>query len=149
MVEYFSVISRKTGMTEATIEGTSNEVKFNAEKLKHGDYITIHTHPSGGNIPSATDIAMFQTRFDGGEANAPSWDYVIAVPRTAVAAPRARLVVTKGYIPVADREILDEINRRLRAAKDGERSQIRKEYITKLDELVSRGLIEYKETKEV
>ena len=148
-VEYFSVISRKTGMTEATIKGTAEEVDFNVGKLKHGDYITIHTHLESGNIPSATDIETYCSRFDREEARGPSWDYVVAVPRAAGVAPRARLVVTKGYIPVADREMLDEINRRLRAAKEGERSKIRKEYIAKIDELVSRGLIEYKETKEV
>ena len=148
-VEYFSVISRETGMVEATTKGTADEVKFNAEKLKHGDYITIHTHPNGGNMPSAADIETYRSRFDDETARGPSWDYIVAVPRNAKFAPRVRLIVTKGYIPVADLEILADINRRLRAAKESERSKIRKEYMAKLDELESRGLIEYKETKEV
>lgn len=148
-VECFSTISRETGMVEATIKGTADEVKFNAEKLKHGDYITIHTHLESGNIPSAADIETYCSRFDSEEFRGPSWDYVVAVPRNARVAPRARLFVTKGYIPVADLKILADINRRLRAAKESERSKIRDEYLAKLDELEGRGLIEYKETKEV
>lgn len=148
--EYFSAISRKTGMTEATIKGTVEKVDFNTEKLKHGDYITIHTHLTSGNMPSSDDIATYRTRFDTEELREPSWDYIVAVPRRAGVAPRARLIVTKGYIPVADLEILDEINRRLAAADTvREQSAMFKEYTAKLDELESRGLIEYKKTRGV
>ena len=148
-VEYFSVISRKTGVTEATIQGTAEKVDFNVDKLKHGDYITIHTHLEGGNIPSAADMATYRTRFDGEDANTPSWDYVVAVPKAAGIVPRARLIVTKGRIPDTDMKVLEQINRRLAAAKESDRMAILKEYTDKLDELESKGLIEYKETKGV
>lgn len=151
-VEYFSVISRKTGMTEATIQGTAEKVDFNVDKLKHGDYITIHTHLEGGNFPSAADMETYRTRFDGKDEVEPSWDYIVAVPpaKSIGIAPRARLIVTKGRIPDADLKILGQINRRL-AATDTvrERSAILWEYKAKLDELESKGLIEYKETKGV
>lgn len=149
-VEYFSVISRKTGITEATIQGTAEKVDFNVDKLKHGDYITIHTHLKAGNIPSAADIETYRTRFDGEDAREPSWDYIVAVPKAAGVAPRARLIVTKGRIPDSDLEVLDLINRQLAAADTvRERSAILREYAAKLDELEDRGLIEYKETKGV
>lgn len=149
-VEYFSVISRKTGVTEATIQGTAEKVDFNVDKLKHGDYITIHTHLEGGNYPSAADMATYRTRFDGEDANTPSWDYVVAVPKAAGVVPRARLIVTKGRISDADLKELEQINRRLAAADTvRERSAIFREYAAKLHELEKRGLIECKETKGV
>ena len=63
--------------------------------------------------------------------------------------PRARLIVTKGRIPDTDMKVLEQINRRLAAAKESDRMAILKEYTDKLDELESKGLIEYRETKGV
>ena len=94
-------------------ENTGSASGVNVEIPDNATVCTLHTHPKGGNFPSAADIETYRTRFDGEDANTPSWDYIVAVPKTAGVAPRARLIVTKGRIPDSDLEVLDQINRRL------------------------------------